>query len=60
MKDLDTTKKTVLVIGTLSIVAGIVDLFTSRNLMEPFFSFHNGGTLPGTVLLHKAEKTEKK
>ena len=60
MKDLDNTKKTVLVIGALSVVAGIVGLFTSQSLMEPFFSFHIGGTLIGTVLLHKVEKTENK
>ena len=60
MKDLDTTKKTVLIIEVLCVITGIVGLFTFQNLMEPFFLFHVGGTLIGTALLHKTEITEKK
>ena len=53
MKTIDTTKKTVLAIGIVSVVAGLVGLYNASSLMEQFFPLYTGMTLMGTVLLHK-------
>ncbi len=59
MKNLNNTKKTVLAIGTLALLAGIVGLFDSESLMEQFLPLYSGFTLIGTVLLHKEKQTAK-
>ena len=55
MKTLDTTKKTVLAVGSLAIIIGFLGLVNAASLMEQFFPLYTGFALVGTVLLHKEE-----
>ena len=55
MKTLDNTKKVVLAIGSMAVMAGVIGLFNSTGLMEQFFPLYTGFTLIGCTLLHKEE-----
>lgn len=57
MKKLDATKKTVLLIGALSTVAGITGAVLEGNLLQFFFPVYIGFTLVGTVVFHREDKT---
>ena len=60
IRKLDSTKRTVLVIGGVAILVGVIGLLGSQPVMEPFFPLYIGLTLTGAVLLHKDMPVEQK
>lgn len=59
MKTMDNTKKAILAIGIMAIIAGVIGLINSSSLMEQFFPLYIGFTLMGASLLHKEENPIK-
>lgn len=60
IRNLDSTKRTVLVIGGVAILVGVIGLFGLQSVMEQFFPLYIGLTLTGAVLFHKDMSVEQK
>ncbi|BFP41882.1 hypothetical protein FGF1_27270 [Flavobacteriaceae bacterium GF1] len=60
IRNLDSTKSRVLVIGGVAILVGVIGLFGSQPVMEQFFPLYIGLTLTGAVLFHKGTPVEQK
>ncbi|UOY05161.1 hypothetical protein L0P88_14540 [Muricauda sp. SCSIO 64092] len=60
IRNLDSTKRTVLVIGGVAILVGVIGLFGLQPVMEQFFPLYIGLTLTGAVLFHKDMPVEQK
>lgn len=55
MKKMDNVKKTVLAIGTLTTLTGIIAAVALNNLNNQLFTLYIGLTLIGSVVLHNEE-----
>lgn len=59
MKKMDTTKKTVLAVGSTMILASIIAAFITTSITTSLFPMYSGLVLVGSVLLNNETKNVK-